>query len=103
MDLCLVLLKRICISIHIEISYSKFNPHLTPVLDASARFSFHLSGIDSKIINEKYTDALKTNKDSFKKFADWLEDNIKDSQKAVFTNKKAYEENKDFFDEMIEL
>ncbi len=84
-------------------SYSKFNPHLTPVLDASARFSFHLSGIDSKIINEKYTDALKTNKDSFKKFADWLEDNIKDSQKAVFTNKKAYEENKDFFDEMIEL
>lgn len=84
-------------------AYNMFDPLLTARQKSLTAFGMLLSHKTVDDTNRELGQALKTNNESFKAFADQLEAAMKNKGRAVLTNDKGMEETKIKFEDKIEI
>lgn len=81
----------------------RFDPPLTEKGKGRRDLEMYLSGLDYKEIESYVETALSSNPEGLKDLAPLMEHAIESASLAVLTNQKKYEEDKKYFDKVIEL
>ena len=84
-------------------TYNKFDPLLTPRLKSYSAFARLINKKTIDDINRELASALKTDNESFKKFAEKLKVSMAKKGRAVFTNEKGIENTKLTFKNKIDI